>query len=184
MFYLYLFNRNLNIMTLQELFLTVGENQNYAIVFFVSIPIIAFFIGLIGGTKDHLAPYKYIYSILIYLVSIPGIFAVALSIYKFLFQRGDIMQTDLLLQVLPIVSLIITVSIMRNNIKLGFIPGFDKISGLWLMLFATMFFMWLLEKIHIVVFSYLPFQYLLGIFGVLFLIIYLGWKRFFGQKAV
>ena len=171
-------------MTLKDLFLIAGENQNYTIAFFVTIPILAFLVGLIGGTKDHLSPYKYIYTVLIYLISIPGIFAVALSIYKFLFQRGDIMQTDLLLQVLPIVSLIITVSIMRNNISLGFIPGFDKISGLWLMLFATMFFMWFLEKIHIVVFSYLPFQYLLGIFGVLFVVIYMGWKKFSGQRNI
>jgi hypothetical protein len=171
-------------MTLRELFLSIGENQNYTIAFFVIIPICAFLVGLIGGQKDHLSPWKYIYTILIYLISIPGIFAVGLNFYFFLFQRRDIMETELLIQVLPVVSLIVTVAIMRNNVNLDFIPGFDKISGLWLMLFATMFFMWFLEKIHIVVFSYLPFQYLLGFFGVLFVVIYLGWRKFSGQRTV
>lgn len=171
-------------MTLKDFFLLAGENQNYTIVFFVIIPILAFLVGLIGGQKDHLSPWKYIYTILIYLISIPGIFAVGLNFYLFLFQRRDIMDTELLIQVLPVVSLIITFAIMRNNVNLDFIPGFNKISGLWLMLFATMFFMWFLEKIHIVVFSYLPFQYLLGIFGILFIAIYLGWRKFASQKTV
>ena len=171
-------------MTLKELFLSIGENQNYTIAFFVIIPILAFLVGLIGGQKDHLSPWKYVYTILIYLISIPGIFAVGLNFYLFLFQRRDIMDTELLIQVLPVVSLIVTFAIMRNNVNLDFIPGFNKISGLWLMLFATMFFMWFLEKIHIVVFSYLPFQYLFGIFGVLFIIIYLGWRKFASQKTV
>jgi hypothetical protein len=71
----------------------------------------------------------------------------------------------------------VTIIVIRRNVNLSLIPGFDKISGLWFMLFATMFFMWLLEKIRIVVFSYLPFQYLIGIFAILFALIYLGWKK-------
>jgi hypothetical protein len=170
-------------MTLKDFFISVGENQNYTIAFFTIIPICAFLVGLIGGQKDHLSPWKYIYTILIYLICIPGIFAVGLNFYLFLFQRRDIMETELLIQVLPVISLIVTIAIMRNNVNLDFIPGFDKIYGLWLMLFATMFFMWLLEKIHIVVFSYLPFQYLLLIFVGIFLVIYLGWRKFVKQKV-
>ena len=48
------------------------------------------------------------------------------------------------------------------------------------MIFGTISLMWFLDRTRIVVFSYLPFQYLLGIFAVLFVAIYLGWKRFFG----
>jgi hypothetical protein len=110
-------------------------------------------------------------------VSIPGIFAVALNAYFFLFQRGDIMQTDVYLQILPIVIMLVTIFVIRRNVDLSLVPGFDKMSGLWFMLFATMFLMWLLEKIRIVVFSYLPFQYLLGIFAILFTLIYLSWRK-------
>jgi len=87
------------------------------------------------------------------------------------------MQTDINIQILPIIVMLVTIIVIRRNVNLSLIPGFDKISGLWFMLFATMFFMWLLEKIRIVVFSYLPFQYLIGIFAILFALIYLGWKK-------
>lgn len=168
-------------MTLQDFFNFIGNHHQYTLGFFIIIPVLALLIGFIGGTADHKPPYNYMYTVLIYLISIPGIFAVGLNVYFFLFQRRDIMQTDLFLQVLPVVSMVVTIAIMRNNINLDFVPGFNKISGLWLMLFTTMFLMWFLEKIQIIVFSYLPFQYLLGFFAVLFFAIYLGWRKFVKQ---
>lgn len=165
-------------MTLQQLFQRIGENPSFLLFYFLIIPIAAVIAGILGRGEGHLSPWKYLYAILIYLVSVPGIFAVALNIYFFLFQKGDVMQTDVYMQILPIVVMLVTIFIIRRNVDLSVIPGFDKISGLWFMLFAAMFLMWFLEKIRIVVFSYLPFQYLLGIFAVLFLLIYIGWKRF------
>jgi len=165
-------------MTLRELFQHIGENPNFILFYFLIIPVAAVTAGVLGKDEGHLSPWKYLYATLIYLVSVPGIFAVALNAYFFLFQRGDVMQTDVYLQILPIIVMVVTICLIRRNVDLSLIPGFDKISGLWFMLFATMFLMWLLEKIHIVVFSYLPFQYLLGIFAILFALIYLGWRKF------
>lgn len=164
-------------MTLQQLFQRIGENPNFLLFYFLIIPIAAIIAGVLGKGEGHLSPWKYLYTTLIYLVSVPGIFAVALNVYLFLFQRGDVMQTDINIQVLPIIVMLVTIIVIRRNVNLSLIPGFDKISGLWFMLFATMFFMWFLEKIRIVVFSYLPFQYLIGIFAILFALIYLGWKK-------
>ena len=164
-------------MTLQQLFQRIGENPNFILFYFLIIPIAAIIAGVLGKGEGHLSPWKYLYASLIFLVSIPGIFAVALNAYFFLFQRGDIMQTDIYIQVLPIIVMLVTIFVIRRNVDLSLIPGFDKISGLWFFLFATMFLMWMLEKVHFVVFSYLPFQYLLGIFAILFTLIYFGWKK-------
>jgi hypothetical protein len=164
-------------MKLQDFFTILSSNQHYVLIYFISLPILALLIGLVGGTKDHLSPWKYMYTAIVYMVSIPGIFAVGLNVYYFLFQRQDIMQTDLLLQVLPIVTMVVTIFIMKKNINLEFVPGFDKVYALWMILFATMALMWLLERIHIVVFSYLPFQYLIAIFLGIFGFIYFGWKK-------
>lgn len=164
-------------MTLQQLFQHIGENPNFILFYFLIIPIAAIIAGILGKGEGHFSPWKYLYASLIFMVSIPGIFAVALNAYFFLFQRGDIMQTDIYIQVLPIIVMLVTIFVIRRNVDLSLIPGFDKISGLWFFLFATMFLMWMLEKVHFVVFSYLPFQYLLGIFAILFTLIYFGWKK-------
>lgn len=165
-------------MTLQQLFQRIGENPNFLLFYFLIIPIAAVIAGVLGKGEGHLSPWKYLYATLIYLVCVPGIFAVTLNVYFFLFERGDIMQTDIFIQILPVVIMLLTIFVIRRNVDLSILPGFDKISGLWFMLFATMLLMWLLEKIRIVVFSYLPFQYLIGIFAILFALIYLGWKKF------
>lgn len=164
-------------MTLQQLFQRIGENPNFILFYFLIIPIAAIIAGVLGKGEGHLSPWKYLYATLIYLVSVPGIFAIALNAYFFLFQRGDVMQTDVYLQILPIIVMLVTILVIRKNVDLSLVPGFDKISGLWVILFATMFLMWMLEKIRIVVFSYLPFQYLIGIFAILFALIYLGWRK-------
>ena len=164
-------------MTLQNLFDAITNQVIPTLVYFIGLPVLAAIIGFIGGTKDNLSPWKYFYTAILYLVSVPGIFAVGLNIYLFLFERQPIMQTDLLLQVLPIISMIVTVLIIRNNVLLEYVPGFNKISGLWFILFTTMFLMWLMEKIHIVVFSFMPFQYLLGVFVLVFAGMYWGWLK-------
>lgn len=165
-------------MTLKELFTYIGQNPDFILFYFLAIPLTALLCGIIGKGEGHLSPWKYVYAFLIYFISIPGIFAVALNIYFFLFQRGDVMQTDVYLQILPIIVLFITIWLIRRNVDLNLIPGFKTLSGLWLMMFAAMTLMFILDKTQIYVISYLPFQYLILIFLVLFGAMYLGWRRF------
>ncbi len=165
-------------MTLQDLFEYTRTNPNFLFFYFFMIPFTALLIGVFGKGEGHISPWNYVYSILIYLVSIPAILAVGLNIYFFLFQRGDILQTNLYTQVLPIIVLFITVWLIRRNVDLKLIPGFSTLTGLWLMLFSTMALMFLIDRTRIFVFTYMPFQYLAGVFLVLFFVIYLGWRRF------
>ena len=165
-------------MTLQEFFDLVGHNPDFLFFYFIAIPVTALLMNFTARGDGANSPWKYIYAALIYLVSVPGIFAVCFNIHFFLFQRRDILQTDIYLQILPIIVMLVTIFLIRRNVDLKLIPGFDKISALWMMLFATFALMWFLDKIHIVVFSYMPFQYLLMVFAGLFLAIYLGWKKF------
>jgi hypothetical protein len=57
------------------------------------------------------------------------------------------------------------------------IPGFDKLSGLVMMICAALAIMWFIDRTRIVVFSYMPFQSVLLIFAGLLLVIRLGWSR-------
>ena len=101
-------------------------------------------------------PWKYLYSSLIYLVCVPGIFALFLSIYVFIFERRSIFQTDIYTQVLPIVSMFATLLLIRRNVSLDLVPGFGKITGLFMMIAAAFAFFWVLDKTHIIVISFLP----------------------------
>lgn len=81
-----------------------------------------------------MSPWKYLYSFLIYAVTIPGLFAISLSIYLFFFERGSIMDANIFTQVLPIISMLLTISIIRKTVDLDLIPGFNKLSSLMLVI--------------------------------------------------
>ena len=165
-------------MTLQEFFRLLGENPSYALLYFSMIPFTALLSGVMGRGEGHLSPWKYLYSLLIYLVCVPGIFAFTLNVYLFLFERRSVLESDIYTQILPIISMIATLLIIRKNVSYKDIPGFDKLSGLVMMILATFAFMWLLDRTHIYVFSYVPFWQAILIFVGLFLLIRWGWSRF------
>ena len=74
-------------MTLKELFDLMAQNPVYLLFFFIVIPMTALLSGFFGKNEGHLSPWKYLYSTLIYLICVPGIFSVSLSIYMFLFEK-------------------------------------------------------------------------------------------------
>jgi hypothetical protein len=171
-------------MTLKAFFEQLA-NQPYLILsFFLLIPFTAFLAGVMGKNEGHISPWKYLYSTLVYLVCVPGIFAVTLNIYFFLFEKQPIMNTDVFTQILPIVSMVATLLIVRNNVAYDEIPGFGKLSGMMMMIFATLVLMWGLDRtdIRIVAFTYMPFYYVILIFIALLIAFRVGMKRVFGAN--
>lgn len=166
-------------MTLREFFQLLAQHPAWILVFFLMIPFTAFLAGTLGKDEGHLSPWKQLYSVLIYLVCVPGIFAVTLSVYLFLFEKRSIFDTDIYTQVLPILSMVGTLLIIRKNVAFDHIPGFGKIWGLIWMIAAVLVLMWFVDRTHIYAISFLPFHYVLIIFALMLLLIRFGWSRMF-----
>jgi len=86
-------------------------------------------------------------------------------------------DVNLYTQVLPIISMVLTLWLIRKNVKLDQVPGFEKLGGLIMILFALIVFMWILEKTHIFAITIIPFSYFVILFVVLLVGIRFGWKR-------
>lgn len=164
-------------MTLAEFFEWIGERPGLILSYFILIPIIALLAGLFNKGEGHLSPWKYLFSVLIYLVTIPGIFAVTLSVYMFLFERRSIMDTNIYTQVLPIFSMIVTILIIRREVDLDLVPGFDKISGLLIIIASVMTLMWIIDKTRIYSITFMPFYAVILILLAGFIVIRLGLRR-------
>ncbi len=165
-------------MTLGDFFQAVSDEPVYVVFYFAIIPFTALLAGWLADEGEgEQSPWKYLYSALLYMVCVPGIFAITLDIYLFLFERRSIFDLNLLTQVLPIVSMIASILIIRNNVDMKFIPGFDKLSGLVIMISAALIIMWFIDRTRIIVFSYMPIQYVLLLFAGLLLVIRFGWGR-------
>ena len=78
-------------MTLQAFFESISQNPTPAIGYMLFVPLTAGLASLFAKNEGHLSPWKFLYSGLIYLSTIPGIFALALNAYLFLFERQPIL---------------------------------------------------------------------------------------------
>ena len=166
-------------MTLGEFFNACSDNPKALLFFFIALPTAALLAGIFGKGEGHLAPWKYLYSGLIYLSAIPGIFATTLSIYMFFFERGSVLNANIYTQILPILCMLITFLIIRRSVDFDAIPGFDKISGLIFFLTVLIIVLWILEKTNIFVFTYMPFFQFLLLFLAMILLLRFGIKRIF-----
>lgn len=171
-------------MTLRDFFTLIGNNPSYLLFYFTILPFAALLANLLGKGEGNLSPWKFLYSILIYAVCVPGIFAVTLSIYYFLFEKRSILDTDVYIQIVPIISMVLTLLIIRRNADFNAIPGFDKLSGLMMMIAATLGIMWFVDRTRIIALVFLRFEVVLFIFVVLLLVIRFGWSKIFAKSAM
>lgn len=167
-------------MTLGDFFELCGRNPGLLLAYFIGIPLIALLALLFAKDQGHLSPWKFLYAVLIYLVCLPGIFAITLSVYLFLFERRSIMDTNMYTQVLPILSMIFTIILIKKSVNLDLVPGFGKLSGLITVIGVLMILMWIIDKTHIYSITFMPFWVVVLILVAGFLLIRTGYRRITG----
>lgn len=169
-------------MTLREFFDLLAQHPAWILAYFLLLPLLAWLGGWLGRGEGHLPPWKYLYSALIYLACVPGIFSISLSLYMFLFERRSIMDIDLFTQVIPVLSMFITLWWIRRNVSFDYIPGFGRISGLIWTIAGLMAIMWFVDRTRIWMISFLPFQYVVLMLVACLLFIRLGARRIFSVQ--
>jgi hypothetical protein len=131
-----------------------------------------------GRGEGHLSPWKYLYAAIVYLVCVPGIFAAALAVYLFLFEQGgSIFNVNLLTQALPVAAMLVTLNVIRRNVEFGYIPGFGKLTDLMMTIFTMFLLMYLLNRLRLVAWVYIPVQWLVLIVAGILLVVRFGLKR-------
>ena len=168
-------------MTLGQFFTTVSSHPEIAAFYFLALPFTAFLSNIFSKGESNQTPWKYLYSGLIYLASIPGIFAITLNAYLFLFERQPIMDTNLFTQVFPVLCMMLTLWLVSRNVSLKEVPGFDKLGSLILIITTLISMMWILEKTHIIVFSYMPFFQFVFLFIAFLIFVRWSWTRLFSR---
>lgn len=166
-------------MTLQDFFDICSDRPEFIGFFFVALPLTAFLAGIFGKGEGHLSPWKYLYSFLVYAATIPGIFAILLNVYFFLFERQPIMETNVYTQILPILIMVFTLWLIKRNVAFDDIPGFDRISGMMMVTLVILALMWVLDRTQIIAVTFMPFQQVLLILIGLLLVARWGMKRMF-----
>ncbi|MDI9864632.1 MULTISPECIES: hypothetical protein [Flectobacillus] len=168
-------------MTLQQLFDSISQNPYLLLYYLLLVPAITFLIGL-WQTNPVNGPSvltRYSYMVLAYMIGIPGIFALTLDVYLFLFERQSIWQMNLIIQILPIVSMAITLMLIKWKIPFEAVPELGRLSGFMTILTALIGILWFVDRLRIYAITYIPFHYIVVGFIVLLLAIRYGWKKLF-----
>ncbi|WP_149243819.1 hypothetical protein [Dyadobacter sp. 32] len=166
-------------MTLSQLFASISQNPWQLASVFMLMPVIAWLVGILAHGSRDVKFWSYVFAVLVYATCIPGIFSVCLNIYLFLFERQSIWQANIVLQFLPMISMALTLMIIKSKIPFSLIPGFGKISGFLTLIFFLIGVMWFLDRIHLVAFTYVPFSIILGGFILTLLAIRFAWSKLF-----
>ncbi|MEN0051630.1 MAG: hypothetical protein AAF806_31490 [Bacteroidota bacterium] len=164
-------------MTLQQLFDWIGQNPIGVMIFFIGLPILSFAMTWVIDEYSYQSPWKFFYSALIYAACIPGIFATMLVFYSLFFENKSLLEVNLFIYFLPILSMIAVLTILSRKLQLEHIPGFDKISGLVFMIVAVSLVVFLLSRMRIWTVFVGSIWHLLGLFVVLLIVFRVGFKR-------
>lgn len=158
-------------MTLQQFFNLVSENPAIILFYYVALPLTAFLVGLFAGRDGYKSPWKYVYSALLYLAAIPGVFVIMLNVYLFLFERQSILDANIYTQFLPVIGMFVVIMLISRKVELRYIPGFGRLSGLIVLISIVLLLMWILDRTRVFAFTSFPFHFvLLGM--VLFFILF------------
>lgn len=168
-------------MTLRDIFSHISANPSLLLWFLLCVPLLTFLISI--WQNPNIPPQqstnRHFYAVLAYLACIPGIFAVTLNVYLFLFERQSIWDMNLITQLLPIVTMVGTLIIIKRNIPFEYVPAFGKLSGFVTLVFAMIGIMWFVDRLRIYAITFVPFQYIaIGFVGMLLLIRF-GWNKMF-----
>lgn len=121
-------------MTTRELILLAGQHSVVLATTFIVPPVAAWGLGRIHGrAQGGAAPWQYFYSVLVYLACVPGMFAGVLTAYTLFISHENLLDVNPLVYFLPVVSMIVTLVFIRKNVSFDEVPGFDRLSGLMVM---------------------------------------------------
>jgi len=140
-------------MTTRELILLAGQHPVVLAATFIVPPVAAWGLGRIHErTQGGAAPWKYFYSALVYLACVPGMFAGVLTAYTLFISRENLLDVNPLVYFLPVVSMVVTLVFIRKNVSFDEVPGFDRLSGLMVMVGCSFAIALAVQKTNIWIF--------------------------------
>jgi hypothetical protein len=122
-------------MTLRELIQAAAGHSVPLAAALLALPVLAWLAGVVHGKgRGNQTPWQYFYCALVYLACLPGTFAAVLTAYALFFRNENLLDVNLFLYVLPILSMVVTLILIRKNVDFDDVPGFDRLSGLMVLM--------------------------------------------------
>ena len=158
--------------SVQDLLDQLGKYPWFVIGFFVLPPALAWLMAQFNVPRQGpLTVLDYGYSVLIYLVGIPGTVSAVLIAYALFMVRQNLLDVNFLIYFLPVISMVATFLLIGRNSDLDRLPGFERLSGLMMLIGLSFLVVLIIFKMRILVGFFASMQGLIGI-GIFFFILF------------
>ncbi|EZH73529.1 hypothetical protein ATO12_16460 [Aquimarina atlantica] len=164
-------------MTVQDFIHWFSNHPNIILGYFMVIIAISLIGLLFVNQKNFTPPITYLYGILVYAITIPGVLALILILYSFFFLKTNLLQVDLITYFVPLISMVVTLIIINKTVPMSRIPGFKRLSGLFIIVLITFIITYVLQRMFFGVFFVGKIQYLVVFFLILLLGLKIAWDK-------
>jgi hypothetical protein len=163
-------------MTIEDFLTYITNDKAGLFLFFILLPIVTIIITIISAGRSLEKPYSYLFSILLFVVCIPGVLSITLWVYSMFFERKAIWELPFFVYYLPVIVMAVCIYILKKKrIPIRRLPWSGELYEFLVLLIITFASILIMMKLNIINFQQ-PWQ--LGIFSVLCLsALYLLSKR-------
>lgn len=163
-------------MSLQDLINWFGDNQTSILGYFAVLLILSLVLITITNDKNFNS-IKYLLSAVIYAVTVPGILSAIIILYSLFILNANLLNVNVVVYFVPVIAMILTLVIINKKIPMRRIPGFDRLSGLMIMISVAFSIVFVLQKTYFGIFLFGGFTQLLVVFAVLLIVLKVAWSR-------
>jgi hypothetical protein len=171
-------------MTTRELLALIGHSPMQAAMALALPAVVALVLGLVrprGGIGR--SPLKYAYSAAVFAACAFGMMAIVIDGYALMFTRENLLDTNPLVTIAPIASMVVTLGIVGRHVDFRDLPGFDRLSGLLLMVGAACAAVFVLSRLHFMVMFHGRIGSVLLVGVAIVVALRFGSKLAFGRRA-
>lgn len=159
-------------MTLRDLIVQAGQHPQWLALYFGIIPLLALLLPLFHKKGfGEFGPWNYLYSLLTYLSCIPGLMSAVLVGYSLFFVHENLLDANPLVYFLPLVSMFATLVLIRKQVDFDKLPGFDRLSGLMILIGGAFAIALFISKVFVGIFFGGSLFQLLAIATAIFLLL-------------
>jgi len=170
-------------MSLEDFINTIADNPLIITLIFIAIPLCSLLVSLLHRKGEGGAsPWKYIYSLFVYLASIPGMFALVITFYSLIFLQKNLLTLDISVYFLPVISLVATLLIIKRSVRFDEIPGFGRILGLLILIAVSFVTAIFISKTRIWILFRGSLLSIAGLAVIIFLLFGMGIRMIKGRK--
>lgn len=139
-------------MTLQSLFISLNEYALAILLYFIAIPILSWLVAVWHKKSySNNRTINKLLSGLIFSVSIPGLLSLALISYSIVFTRQNLLEVNLLIYFLPLISMITSLIIVSRYTHLSNLPGIERLWALIILMLIIFVIILVLFKLRIII---------------------------------